>query len=169
MCPKEPRLVWPRPGVVWELLALDLLAKLMDQAAARAIESGQEAAPNMTASPKSFPGDGIIHGEIGIGGPIAEMDGQIGSEPPVLGRTGKSFRFNFRGKHEYQIRLIAASDYLEAAPFFELAEGITAHRREAGLILEIDGLGRPEPPRQIATVLGLKSGQEPRNQDKNKD
>jgi len=119
-------------------LPLDLLAKLMDQAPARAIEARQQTAPDMTAGPKPFACDGIIDSQIGIGGPVTKMEGQIRSEASVLGRTGEGFRFNLGGKDDYQIRLLTASNNLEAAPSLELAEGIATNGREPGLVLEID-------------------------------
>ena len=130
----------------------------MDEAPARAIEPGQQAAPDVTAGPKSFAGNGIVDSEIGVGRPVTKMEGQIRSESPVLGGTGQPFRFDFRGKDKDQIRLVAVSDYLEAAPSFELPEGITTHGSEPGLIFEIDKFGGQETPRQIAMVLCLNCG-----------
>src|SRR5260370_22082882 len=65
-------------------LALDLLAESMNQPPPRAIEAGQQAAPNVRARPKSFSRDCIVHGEIGIGWALAEMKGQIWSTTTIL-------------------------------------------------------------------------------------
>jgi len=62
---------------------LDLIAQLMDQTTARAVEARQQAAPEVAAAPKPFASDCVVHSEIRVGRPIAKMNGQIGSKAPV--------------------------------------------------------------------------------------
>ena len=117
---------------------LDLIAQLMDQTTAGAVEAGQQAAPDVPAAPKPLAGDGVIHGEIGVGRPIAKMKGQIRAKAPVALRIGNTSGLIFRGEHEDQFRLIAALDYLEPAPSFQLSDRISADGGESGFVLEID-------------------------------
>src|SRR5690242_6517682 len=122
-------------------LAFDLLAQLVDEPAASAIEPGQQTAPDVAAGPEPFAGDGIVHGEIGVGGPVAEMKGQIGSEAALVVTVGQRLRFHLGREDEEQVRLLAAANDAEAAPFFQFAERFVAHGRESGLVLEVNELG----------------------------
>ena len=116
---------------------LDLIAELMNQAAARAVEAGQQAAPEVPAAPKSFPSNCVVHSEIGIGWPVAKMKGQIRSKTPIALRIDRSGLI-FRGEHKDQFRLITALDDPESAPSFQLSDCISTDGGESGFVFKID-------------------------------
>ena len=117
---------------------VDLLAQTVDQAAAGAVEPGQQAAPKVPAAPKSLASRCVVHREVRIRGPIAEMEGQIRSKPPVLEWTPNTVGFNFGGKHKDQLCLLAALNHLISSPLLNFTDRVAAYGRKAGLIFEID-------------------------------
>jgi len=147
---------------------LDLAPQLVDQTPACAVEAGQQATPNVPTTPKPFAGDGVVHREIGVGRPIAKMKGQIRAKAPVIFRIGNTSGLIFRGEHEHQFRLIAALNYLEATPFFQFADGISADGGESGLVLEKNEFCSEEARWQIPTLLGVGREAISRTEDKNK-
>lgn len=147
---------------------LDLFAQLVDQTPACAVEAGQQAAPDVPAAPKPFAGNGVIHSEIGVGRPIAKMKGQIRAKAPVALRIGNTSGLIFRREHKHQFRLIAALNYLESAPFFQLADRISTDGGESSLVLEINEFCSEKARRQIATLLGVGREAIARTEDENK-
>src|SRR5581483_5620528 len=97
-------------------LLLDLLAQSMHEPSACAVESGEQASPEVSAAPKPLARHSVVYRQVSIRGPVPEMDGQVRPKAPVFEWAPNTIGFDPGRKHEDQVRLLSALDHLISSP-----------------------------------------------------